>query len=127
MEDIVFKNESFQVIGAAMEVHKELGSGLLEAVYQEAFEIELQERGIPYEREKVLTVNYKGHQLDKYYVADFLCFDKIIVELKTVDSLSPVHTAQVLNYLKIADKRLGLLINFNSLSLDYKRVVNTKK
>ncbi len=127
MVDVVYKDECYQIIGAAMEVHKELGSGLLEAVYQEALELEFKERGIPYEREKKLVVNYKGHQLEKYYIADFVCYGKIILELKAVEALLPVHTSQVLNYLNIADMKLGIIMNFSSNSLSYKRVVNTNK
>lgn len=127
MSDIVFREEAYNIIGAALEVHKELGSGLLEPVYQEAFEIELKRNGIPYEREKVLEITYKGQKLSKYYVADFVCYNNIIVELKAIDELHPAHTAQVINYLKIANAELGILINFGANSLQYKRILNTKK
>ncbi len=106
-----------------MEVHKELGAGFLESVYQEAFELELQKQGIPYEREALLNIYYKGTKLKKCYSADFICYDKIIVELKALAELSTDHEAQVLNYLKTAKLKLGLLINFGSRSLQYKRLV----
>ena len=106
-----------------MEVHKNLGSGFLEAVYQEALSIEFEEAGIPFEQEKRLTIDYKGHLLKKAYIADFVCFDKIILELKAIENLKSEHIAQVINYLKITDFKLGLLVNFGSASLQYKRVV----
>lgn len=127
MADIIFKEKAFKILGAAFEVHKELGSGLLEPVYQEALEIEFQREGIPYEREKVLEITYKGQKLTKYYVADFICYNDIIVEVKAIDELHPAHTAQVINYLKIANKELGLLINFGAHSLQHKRILNTKR
>jgi GxxExxY protein len=121
--ELICKNEVYRIIGAAMEVHKELGHGFLEAVYQEALELEFQERNIPYEREKTLNINYKGQLLKKEYIADFVCFDKIIVELKALSSITNEHTAQVINYLKATDKEVGLLINFGTTSLEYKRLV----
>lgn len=106
-----------------MEVHKTLGPGFLEPVYQEALTIELFEANIPFIKEKMLEVRYKERLLNKKYVADFVCFDEIIVELKAMESLCPEHIAQVLNYLKATEKKLGLLINFGSKSLQYKRVI----
>jgi GxxExxY protein len=106
-----------------MEVHKALGAGFLEAVYQEALSMELAGAGIPFVKEKILEITYKGTILEKKYVADFVCFDEVIVELKAVDALSPDHIAQVLNYLKATGKKIGLLINFGSRSLQYKRVI----
>ena len=121
--DLIYKEESYKVIGVAMEVHKELGYGFLEAVYQEALEIEFQKQGIPYEREKLLTISYKDIKLKKRYSADFVCYDKIIVELKALSDLTTQNEAQVLNYLKTTKCKLGLLINFGSKSLQYKRLV----
>ncbi len=121
--DLIYKEESYKVIGVAMEVHKELGYGFLEAVYQEALEIEFQKQGIPYEREKLLTISYKDIKLKKRYSADFVCYDKIIVELKALSDLTTQNEAQVLNYLKTTKHKLGLLINFGSKSLQYKRLV----
>lgn len=106
-----------------MEVHKALGPGFLEAVYQEALALELAEADIPFVKEKVLDIHYKGKLLEKKYVADYMCFNEVIVELKAVESLSPDHLAQVLNYLKATGKKIGLLINFGSRSLQYKRVI----
>jgi len=121
--DLLYKTESYKIIGVAMEVHKELGPGFLEAVYQEAFELELQRQDIPYEREKLLNVFYKGKKLKKHYSADFVCFDKIVVELKALGELSSDHEAQVLNYLKTSKLKLGLLLNFGTKSLQYKRLI----
>ena len=123
--NLLYKEESYKIIGVAMEVHKELGPGFLEAVYQEAFELELQKQNIPYEREKVLNIFYKGMKLRKRYEADFVCYDKIIVELKALSDLSNDHVAQVLNYLTTSGIKLGLLINFGSNSLQYKRLIST--
>jgi GxxExxY protein len=123
MEEYPYKNECYQIIGCAMEVHKALGPGFLEPVYQEALSVEFVENGIPYQKEKVLDVWYKGRLLVKKYIADFICFDEVIVETKAMDNLSPEHIAQVLNYLKATQKRIGLLINFGTSSLQYKRVI----
>ena len=106
-----------------MEVHRELGPGFLEPVYQEALELEFERQGIPFEREKELKISYKGHILKKKYVADFICNDKIIVELKALSALSGEHVAQVLNYLKATGFKLGMLINFGEASLKFKRLV----
>ncbi len=104
-----------------MEVHKQLGSGFLEAVYAEALEQELKLREIAYEREKAFQIEYKGVALNKTYRVDFCCFDLIIVELKAIDELNPVHISQLINYLQISNYPVGLLINFGSPSLQYKR------
>ena len=122
-EDFLFKEECYQIIGAAMEVHTVLGAGFLEAVYQEALGIEFINCRIPYEREALLDVKYKGIVLDKKYVADFICFDEIIVELKTTEIIIPDHIAQVLNYLKATNSKLGLILNFGASKLQYKRVI----
>ena len=117
------EEESYNLIGAGMSVHGELGCGYLEAVYQEAFAIELEIRGIAFEREKQLTLHYRNRVLRKSYYADFFCYDKIIVELKAFQSLHPEHEAQVLNYLKATGCKLGLLFNFGARSFQYKRLV----
>lgn len=106
-----------------MEVHKDLGAGFLESVYQEAFELELQKQDIPYEREKLLNVFYKGQKLTKRFSADFVCYNKIVVELKALGELRTDHEAQILNYLKTSGLKLGLLVNFGSKSLQYKRFI----
>ena len=123
----LYKNETYSIIGAAMEVHKILGAGFLEAVYQEALEKEFILRNIPYEREKKLIIWYKGQELSKYYVADFICFDHIIVEIKALTALNNEHLSQVINYLKTTNNEIGLLINFGQESLEYKRVIFENK
>ncbi|RZS96710.1 GxxExxY protein [Cecembia calidifontis] len=120
---IYYKNESFQIVGAAMEVHKELGHGFLEKVYHEALEIELLNRNIEFVKEQKLPIYYKENKLPIVYSADFVCFDKIILEIKAISELSPEHTAQVINYLKATKMKLGILINFGSNSLEFKRIV----
>lgn len=120
---IIYKEESYRIIGACFEVHNNLGYGFLEAVYCEALSIEFQSRHIPYERNKELDVQYKGVNLNKKYYADFICYDKIILEIKAIESLAPQHIAQVLNYFKATSVKLGLLINFGEQSLHYERLV----
>jgi GxxExxY protein len=110
---MIYAKEAYDINGAMFEVHKQLGPGLLEKVYQEALEVELKLRNIPFEREKRFQIVYKGVALAQEYIADFVCYDKIIVELKSVSELSDVHRAQVINYLKITGLKLGLLQNFN--------------
>ena len=124
-QEFPHKNETFTIIGAAMEVHKHLGFGFLEEVYQETLEIEFIKNEIPYVREALLNIIYKDIILNKKYFADFICFDAVIVELKALSELTSVHEAQLLNYLKATNKKVGLLINFGRSSLQYKRVVNT--
>ena len=127
MEDsFLYKDETFNIIGAAYKVHQELGSGFLETVYQEALGIMFDELNIPYEREKELPVTFRGKILEKTFRADFVCYDKIIVELKAVSSLCPEHEAQVINYLKASGIKVGLLINFAEQSLRHKRLVRLK-
>lgn len=120
---LLYAEESYKINGALFEVHKELGPGLLEKVYQEAFEKELKLQGIPFEREKAFTIMYKGEVLEQKYIADFVIYDKIVVELKAVDELLPVHKAQVINYLTITGYKLGLLVNFNAQKLNPERIV----
>jgi GxxExxY protein len=117
------KEECYDIIGACMDVANKLGCGFLESVYQEALCIEFAEQGIPFEKEKVMDVYYKGQLLSKKFIADFICFNKVIPELKAVESLRPEHTAQVLNYLKATGKTIGLLVNFGTAKLQYKRII----
>jgi GxxExxY protein len=127
--DIQFQQEVFDIIGAAMEVQNNLGRGFLELVYHEALNIELGLRGIPFETEKLITIAYKGHLLERTYKADLVCYENIVVELKSVEKLKTEHTAQLLNYLKATNLPLGILINFGEKPLRYKIVpsyVNTK-
>lgn len=126
-DKILYKEESFNIVGAAIEVHKVLGCGFTEPVYQDAFEQELKMRKIPYEREKVFNINYKGSVLDKTFRVDFVCYNKIIVELKAVTQLADEHFAQVYNYLKVTNMKLGILLNFGEKSLDSRRIPCTKK
>ncbi len=123
MKKILCKEENYNVIGLCMKVHSELGPGFLEGVYQEALEILFKENNIPFGREKELFVHFLGKKLNKTYFADFICYDKIILELKAVSELSKVHEAQVFNYLKATGLKLGILINFGEESLNYKRII----
>jgi GxxExxY protein len=116
--------ETYAIIGAAMEVHKELGQGFLENVYQEALASEFALKAIPYKREVELPVTYKGKRLNTAYRVDFLCYDEIIVEIKALDELTGRETAQVLNYLKAGKLERALLINFGAPSLQCERLVN---
>jgi GxxExxY protein len=121
--EILFKEESYAIVGAAMEVHRTLGKGFLESVYQESLGVEFKKRQIPFCREHLLELFYKGDKLSKYFVADFICFEKIVLELKSVSVLNSEHEAQVLNYLKATKMQLALLINFGASKLQYKRIV----
>lgn len=121
---IYYKQESYNIVGAAMEVYNNLGYGFLEPVYQEALEQEFIARGIPYEREKELTIHYKGKPLQQTYRTDFVCYGKIIVELKAVSELNDSHRSQVYNYLHATGFQLGLLLNFgHSKELQRERIV----
>lgn len=121
---IIYENESYQIQGAIFAVYKELGPGFLESVYQESLEIELKERGIPSESQKEIAIKYKNHLLFQHFKADFICYDKIIIELKAVSELTDIHRAQVFNYLKATGFRLGLLVNFCSFpGVDIQRIV----
>ncbi|NCU27498.1 GxxExxY protein [Candidatus Nomurabacteria bacterium] len=114
MTEIIYKDESFLINGAIFEVYKELGSGFLEAVYQECLIREFSRLKIPFSAQPELTIWYKDEPIAQTYKPDFICYDKIIIELKVVTELSQIHRAQVLNYLKITKMRLGLLVNFCS-------------
>ena len=116
--------QTFAVIGAAMAVHRELGPGFLESAYGDALEMELSEQNIPFEREKLIHIYYKGKPIKTYYQADFVCYGNLIVELKTVDAIADIHKAQLIHYLKATKTNKGLLINFKSKSLQYERFVN---
>jgi GxxExxY protein len=121
---IVHKEESYRIVGAAFKVYNTLGPGFLEAVYQEALEIEFQRQGIPYEREKELRIRYDGVELKQTYKADFVCFEKVIVELKAVSALDEAHRSQVYNYLHATGHKLGLLLNFGyPEELEHERIV----
>jgi GxxExxY protein len=115
--------ETYALIGAAMEVHRQLGHGFLEAVYQEALALELKDRQIPFRREVDLPVHYKGRSLACGYRADFVCHDSIIVELKALGELTPRELSQVLNYLKATRLSRALLLNFGASRLEHKRLI----
>jgi GxxExxY protein len=121
---IVYAQESYKIVGAAFEVYNKMGHGFLEAVYQECLELEFRKRGIPYEREKEIKIYYDGQELKQVYRADFVCYGKIIVELKAVSELNEAHHAQVYNYLHATGMKLGILLNFgNSEELEKDRIV----
>ena len=122
---LLYPEESYKITGAIYEVHKELGPGLLEKVYQEALEKELTYQGIPFEREKCFNLYYRGEKMEAFYIADFVCYGKIIVELKAVGELTDIHKAQVRNYLGITGYKLGILVNFNEQYLEPVRVLNS--
>ena len=126
MGKLIYERETFKIIGAAMVVHKGLGAGFLESVYQEAFERELTNQQIPFEKQKKLIVYYQGKPLQKYFIADFICFDKIVIEIKSASFLHKAGEAQTINYLKSINAPVGLLINFGQASLTWKRFINTK-
>jgi len=113
------------ITGAAMEDHRDLGCGFLEAVYQEALAVELRARCIPFQRELMLPVRYKGELLSTFYRADFKCFDSVLIEVKALQRLSGIEEAQVLNYLKATGSEVGLLLNFGASSLAWKRLVSS--
>ena len=112
MSEIIFKEEGYAIQGAIFEVYRELGSGFLEAVYQECLEKEFRMRSIPFAAQRELPLTYKGETLIKKYRPDFICYDKIILELKAVKDTGDEHRAQVFNYLKATGYKLGLLVNF---------------
>jgi len=115
--------ETFAIIGAAMEVHRELGRGFLELVYQTALALEFQERGIPFKAEVALPIRYKGKLLTCAYRADFVCFENIIVETKAISQLTSADHSQLINELKATGLQRGLLLNFGASSLEHKRLV----
>ncbi|GAA5496747.1 hypothetical protein Rhal01_02932 [Rubritalea halochordaticola] len=121
---LIYKQESFDIIGACFEVYNELGNGFDERVYHEALLIELMEKKISFASEPSLEISYKGHKLTKQFKPDLICFDKIIIELKAVTALNDYHRQQVLNYLKATGYKLALLVNFgNREGLQYERVL----
>jgi len=120
---IIYKEESYKILGACFAVHSELGCGFLENVYHEALAKELTIRKIPFKKEAKLDIIYRNEYLSKKYYADFICYDKIILELKACENISDNHIAQVVNYLSATNLKLGIIINFGSKSLTYKRVV----
>jgi GxxExxY protein len=121
--ELLYKEEVYEIVGAAMEVHRQLGCGFLEPVYQEAIEIELMNHGIPFIAQKDLLILYKNKPLKKSYIADLVIYESIIVEIKAISHLTSIDEAQLLNYLKATGLRVGVLINFGSNSLEWKRMI----
>ncbi|QKJ62659.1 GxxExxY protein [Flavobacterium sp. M31R6] len=115
------EEETYKIIGICMEVHRTLGPGLLEIIYKDALEIEFKENNIPFEREKEFVIDYKGKILPHKFYADFIVNEDIILEVKAVKEFSNEHIAQILNYLKLANSEIGLMVNFQTKSLEYKR------
>ena len=124
VSQLILKDEVYAVIGAAIEVHRELGPGFLESIYQEAMEIELRNRKVPFVAQQPIAVRFKGLTLKKRYIADLVCFEQIVVEIKALPHLSGNEKAQLLNYLKGTGFTVGVLINFGSQGkLEWKRLV----
>ncbi len=122
--EIIFKEESYRIMGACFEVYKEMGCGFLEAVYQECLEIELADQGIPFQPQAELALHYKGRSLKQKYIPDFILFEKLVLEIKAVSALADEHRAQVHNYLKATGYRLGLLVNFGHYpKVEWERIV----
>ncbi len=126
MEDYLYKEENYIIVGILFEVHKNLGKGFSEIVYKDAVEYELQQQNIPFQREKEYSVTYKNTTLKHKFYADFVIYDKIILEIKTVDCFNNSHYNQCLNYLRISENKLAILANFNLISLEYKRIISSK-
>lgn len=128
MNDLTSRDSrSYSIMGAAMEVHRQLGCGFLESVYQEALALELTSRDVPYSRETRFPVLYEGHQLASRYRPDFICFGSVVVELKALGQLSSIEESQLLNYLKVTGCQTGLLLNFGRKSLEQRRFVLTQR
>ncbi len=123
MAELIYKDESYQVMGACFEVYRHIGRGFLEAVYQECLEIEFAERSVPFRSQPELQIVYKGRVLEQFYKADFVCYEKIVIEIKSVVQLADEHRAQVINYLRATRMRLAILVNFGSYpKLQYDRI-----
>jgi len=125
-DGLIYKDEVFNIIGCAMNVSNNLGFGFLEAVYQEALEIEFSDLKLPFESQKKIRISYKNKFLKKEYIADFLCYNTIIIEIKAIKRISEIEEAQLLNYLKATGFPLGLIINFGNSKLEWKRYAKTR-
>ena len=123
MSEIIYKEESYQIIGVLFDVHSNLGGGFSEIVYKDALEYEFKNLNISYEREKEYLVHYKDVILNHKFYVDFVLFDKIILEIKSSENLHPKYYSQCLNYLKVSDNKLAILANFNATSLEHKRII----
>ena len=128
MSDLLYKDEVYAVVGAAMDVYNDLGPGFLESVYQEAMQVELESRKIPSKASQEIRVKFKDRELKKFYIADMICYEKIIVEIKAMDRLTLRDEGQLINYLKATGLKVGVLINFGHYpSLEWKRLIFTKE
>ena len=128
MKEILYPDESYAIVGACFNVYNDKGSGFLEPVYQECLEIELEHQAIPFKAQQELELHYRSRKLTNSYIPDFVCYDKIIVELKAVTVLTDQHRAQVMNYLKATGYKLGLLVNFGKHpDLEVERIVRTRQ
>ncbi|MBX3459402.1 MAG: GxxExxY protein [Planctomycetes bacterium] len=128
MAELIMKDEVFAVVGAAIEVHRELGHGFLEAVYQEALPYEFEDRAVPHRVQPDLAIRYKKRRLKEKYIPDFICFGEVVVEIKAMKSLTEVEEAQLLNYLRATGMPVGVLINFGSRGkLEWKRMALTER
>ena len=127
MTDLIYKEESYKIIGICFDVYNNLGPGFLEIVYKDALEYEFKKSGIPFEREKKYEINYKEIVLPHKFFADFVVYDKIILEAKSIAGIADEFIAQAINYLKVSNNKLALIINFGELSLKYKRIVLEEK
>ena len=123
MSNIIYKGESYKLMGILFDIHSNLGKGFSEIVYKDAIEYELEKSLIFFEREKEYSVRYKDILLKHKFYADFIIFDKIILEIKCCNSISDSHIAQAMNYLKVSNNKLAIIVNFNNDSLEYKRIV----
>jgi GxxExxY protein len=127
-EELIYEKESYKIRGAVFEVYRQIGCGFLESVYQDCLSREFRYQKVPFDSQKILRLYYRGELIEPVFVADFVCFDKIIVELKAISAITPIHEAQVMNYLKMTGMQLGLLVNFGSHpKATVKRIVNTTK
>jgi GxxExxY protein len=122
MSKIIYQEESFLIMGILFDIHNNLGSGFSEIVYKDALEYEFQNQSIPFEREKEYKVKYKDVFLKHKFYADFVVFEKIILELKSCNSINDNHIAQCLNYLKVSNNKLAIIVNFTKDNLEYKRI-----
>ena len=123
MSNYLYEEDTYKIIGALIEVHKNLGKGFSEIVYKDAFEYELKKINFSFEREKEYLVHYKDVILNHKFYADFVVLDKIIIEIKSTDSIHEKHISQCLNYLHVSGHRLAIIVNFNKTSLEYKRII----
>jgi len=128
MKEIIYREESYRIVGACFEVYREKGCGFLEAVYQECLGFEFEMQGVLFVAHKPLPLSYKGRPLAQTYIPDFICDEKIVLEIKAVSTLTDEHRAQVQNYLRATGFKLGLLVNFSHFpKLEWERIANTRK